>query len=169
MLTLGRWAMAGPGSWNQTKEKGVSIERRNPRRAEMVHEAHMMAKYGKTKQEIAEFFGVAISTVHGYFNDPTGERGRLSTQRYERRRKGITAKEEARKKMNRLDLPISDKITMRPVWKRRQRRIYGQNSLPPPNDAEKADAIRILGDQRLQRDAPALYFEAFTIMDEAGV
>ena len=67
---------------------------------------------------------------------------------------------------NRSDLPISKKIRMRPVWQRRQRRIYMQSALPPATDEEKRDAIRVLSDERLCREAPALFFDAFLIMDE---
>ena len=144
------------------------IHRRNPYRDEMVKEAQTLKRLGLGTKQIARALNVNPSSITKYLNDPSGERHRAISARMALRRKGITEREAAEIKMNRMDLPISEKITMRPVWKRRQRRIYGQNELPPITDEEKADAIKILGDKRLQKYAPALYFEAFAIFDEAS-
>lgn len=67
------------------------------------------------------------------------------------------------------DLPVSDKIVMRPVWRRRQRRHYHLVRLARPTDAEMHDAVLVLADPDNQTFAPALYLEAFRIMDEASV
>jgi predicted transcriptional regulator len=134
----------------------------------MVMEAFQLRRDGWDTQDIAELLGIAEQTVRSYFADPTGERAVRASARSERKRKGVTAREDAEKRMNRMDLPITSKITMRPVWKRRQRRIYGQNKTPPITEEEKLDAIKILGDEELQRLGPALYFDAFLILDEAG-
>lgn len=67
----------------------------------------------------------------------------------------------------RMNLPVSDSIRMRPVWRRRQLRVYMQNPLPPPSDDEKHDAIQVLADSDNQRLAPALYQEAERILHEA--
>ena len=214
----------------------MAVTRRNPDRPQMVKRAHDLRDEGMGTNEIARLLGLSPSTVGNYFLDPTGERGREYTQRYNERLKqglpiqsmslrsatrqarikearaffkkgmavrdiadklGVTAstvseylhdptrerkvkrerfrrtgvyrtREEAEVAFNRMDLPLSTKIRMRPVWKRRQRRIYGQNALPPPSDDECRDAIRILGNRDLQRNAPALYFDAFLILDEGG-
>jgi hypothetical protein len=66
------------------------------------------------------------------------------------------------------EIPPSNSITVRPVWRRRQRRAYLQSELAPPSEAEIQDAIRVLGDGESQVFAPALYLEAFRIFDEAG-
>lgn len=65
-------------------------------------------------------------------------------------------------------LAVSDKITMRPVWDRRQRRHYLQAPLDTPTEAEIQDAIRVLEDPDNEIFAPALHLEAFTILDEAS-
>lgn len=64
-------------------------------------------------------------------------------------------------------LPISKSMTMRPVWKRRQRRAYLHEMPGPPTEEEKRDAIRVLEDERNQTYAPALYAEAEMILHEA--
>lgn len=64
-------------------------------------------------------------------------------------------------------IPISEQITMRPVWRRRQRRHYLQSELAPPSEAEMIDAIRVLEDPENQLYAPALYLEAERIYEEA--
>lgn len=66
------------------------------------------------------------------------------------------------------ELSVSDKIVMRPVWERRQRRHYSQSPLDRPTEREIQDAIRVLEEGENQLLAPALYLEAFTIMDEAA-
>ena len=67
------------------------------------------------------------------------------------------------------DLPVSTSIVMRPVWKRRQRRTYGANPLPPPTDDEKRDAIRVLSlPDAMLAEMPAVHIEAQTIMEEAS-
>jgi len=65
-------------------------------------------------------------------------------------------------------IPVSQNIRMRPVWERRQRRTYLQSELGPPVEREIQDAIRVLGDAENQIFAPALYLEAFRILDEVG-
>lgn len=65
-------------------------------------------------------------------------------------------------------LEVSEQITMRPVWARRQRRYYLQAPLDAPTQAEIHDAIKVLEDEENQFHAPALYLEAFTIFDEAS-
>lgn len=67
-----------------------------------------------------------------------------------------------------IDLPISDSITMRPVWRRRQLRHYFNMKPKPPTEREIQDAIRVLADPENQLYAPALHLEAFMILDEAG-
>lgn len=66
-------------------------------------------------------------------------------------------------------IPISEQITMRPVWRRRQRRHYLQSELAPPSESEMIDAIRVLEDPDNQLYAPALYLEAERIYEEASV
>jgi hypothetical protein len=66
------------------------------------------------------------------------------------------------------DLPFSQSITPRPVWERRHRRLQG-HGLPPPTEAEKHDAIRVLADQTNETEAPSMWIEATMILDEAGV
>lgn len=65
-------------------------------------------------------------------------------------------------------LPVSDSIKKRPVWERRQRRIYMQDQLEPPTDEEKHDAILVLADPSYERDAPAVWQEATRIFLEAS-
>ena len=65
-------------------------------------------------------------------------------------------------------IPISESITMRPTWKRRQRRVYHQGPLDPPTEAELWDAIRVLEQDDNQLMAPALHLEAFNIFEEAS-
>lgn len=66
-----------------------------------------------------------------------------------------------------IDLPVSTKITMRPVWARRQRRHYMQDVPRPPELAEIEDAIKVMRDPDNLRLAPALYNEALLILKEA--
>ena len=67
------------------------------------------------------------------------------------------------------DLPITERMHMRPVWARRQRRVHHNiNPLPPPTEAEQQDAIRVLEDPLNYVFAPALYAEAERIFHEAG-
>lgn len=66
------------------------------------------------------------------------------------------------------DVPITDKINMRPVWRRRQRRHYLLNLMDVPTEEEIQDAIRVLADPENEIFAPALWFEAFTIFEEAS-
>jgi len=59
---------------------------------------------------------------------------------------------------------------MRPVWRRRQQRIYGNvNDLPPPSEEEKGDAILVLADPKMEKQAPALWYEAFRVFEEASI
>lgn len=146
----------------------MPVPRNNPRRAEMVREAQKLHKQGLSLREIAKELEVAPSTASTYIRDPSGKQTRAKNREHYLRAKGRRTKEMAEVEFNRMELPISTKITMRPVWQRRQRRIYGQNKLPPISEAEKQDAIKILGDLKLQEQAPALYFEAFLIFDEAS-
>ena len=67
-----------------------------------------------------------------------------------------------------MTIPVSTSIRIRPVWARRQRRVYLQSDLAPPSEREIQDAIRVLGDEENQIFAPALYLEAFRILDEVG-
>jgi hypothetical protein len=67
-----------------------------------------------------------------------------------------------------VSIPISSSIRVRPVWRRRQQRFYHQNPLGPPTDEEMHDAILVLADPSSERDAPALWIEAQTILDEAS-
>lgn len=67
-----------------------------------------------------------------------------------------------------LNLPVSKSIKMRPVWRRRQRRKYYLAELAAPTDAEMHDAVLVLADPANQTYAPALYLEAFRILDEAS-
>lgn len=149
----------------------------NPDRAAMVAHAQRMRDNGMSYKQIASDMDVSISTVARYLADPTGEKTREQNRKYAvrhggrpagRRRKPGPTREEAEVAHNHMELPISNKITMRPVWQRRQRRIYMQGPMPPPTDEEKADAISILGDKRIEKYGPALWFDAFLIMDEAG-
>lgn len=64
-------------------------------------------------------------------------------------------------------IPVSDKIRMRPVWRRRQVRHYLHKLPPAPTDAEMHDAVLVLADPENQALAPALHLEAFRILDEA--
>jgi hypothetical protein len=64
-------------------------------------------------------------------------------------------------------IPTSTSIVMRPVWHRRQRRHYSEDVLGPPTDDEMHDAIMVLSDRQLQKEAPALWLEAETIHQEA--
>lgn len=66
------------------------------------------------------------------------------------------------------ELSISKSITMRPVWRRRQRRLYLQTELEPPTEIEQVDAIKVLEDPENETFAPALWFEAFAIVEEAS-
>jgi hypothetical protein len=68
-----------------------------------------------------------------------------------------------------VNLPVSTSISMRPVWARRQRRVYMQDVLCQPNEREKQDAIRVLEDPSNQFYAPALYAEAELILLEASL
>lgn len=65
-------------------------------------------------------------------------------------------------------IPVSDKIRMRPVWRRRQVRHYLHKLPLAPTDAEMHDAVLVLADPENQTLAPALHLEAFRILDEAG-
>lgn len=65
------------------------------------------------------------------------------------------------------ELPVSDKIRMRPVWARRQRRRYFQGPLAPPTRSEFEDALAVLRDEENRTYAPALWAEALLIVDEA--
>jgi len=65
-------------------------------------------------------------------------------------------------------IPVSDSIRMRPVWKRRQRRLYMWGPLGYPSDAEKHDAILVLQDPENQTYAPGLYLEAERIFQESS-
>lgn len=67
-----------------------------------------------------------------------------------------------------IDAPVSESITMRPVWHRRQVREYLQKIPLAPTDAEMHDAVLVLADPENQILAPALHLEAFRILDEAG-
>ena len=67
-----------------------------------------------------------------------------------------------------MTIPVSTSISMRPVWKRRQRRIYMQPKPEPPSELEIQDAIKVLEDEESEVFAPALHLEAFRILDEAG-
>lgn len=141
--------------------------RANPLRAQFVQRALELEAEGKSIAEIANDLDVSVPTVRRYITDPTGQITARANKRY---RTGVyVTKEEAEVGFNRMNVPISKRIVMRPVWKRRQRRVYGQNRLPPPTEEEKADAIKVLADEKLCEEAPALYFEAFLIFDEASV
>lgn len=65
-------------------------------------------------------------------------------------------------------IPISDSITMRPTWRRRQLRVYFEAELKPPTERDIRDAIRVLEDPDNQKYAPALYVEAERIFEEAS-
>ncbi len=65
-------------------------------------------------------------------------------------------------------LPESESIEMRPVWRRRQRRVHLQAPLGFPTEAEIQDAIKVLEDADNETFAPALHLEAFAIFDEAS-
>lgn len=146
----------------------------NPDRASMAAHARLLRDNGMSLKQIASDMDVSQSTVARYLSDPTGEKTREQNRKYglgrksgPKRKRGPT-RAEAEVRHNFMDLPISNKITKRPVWRRRQRRIYMQGPLPPITEEEKADAIRILGDKRMEKYGPALWFDAFLIMDEAG-
>ena len=64
-------------------------------------------------------------------------------------------------------LPVSDKITPRPVWARQQRRRRGE-PVGPITEEEKRDAIRVLEEHDEIGTPTALSLEAFRILDEAG-
>lgn len=65
-------------------------------------------------------------------------------------------------------LPASTSIVMRPVWKRRQRRAYMHNPLPPPTDEEKRDAVRVLSlPDAMLAEMPAVHAEAQRILCES--
>lgn len=73
--------------------------------------------------------------------------------------------------MNYADIPISDSITMRPVWRRHLMRSMAELSrsgLKPPTESEIRDAIRVLEDPENEKYAPALNAEAFRIFEEAS-
>lgn len=171
--TLASYLKEKPGDRrNEPKDdllRGKGVPRNNPRRAEMVAEAQRLRKEeGLSYEQIADHLGVAKTTAMSYITDPTGRKAVGHTARSYRRKLNKITRKESEAMHNRMDIPISNKIVMRPVWRRRQRRVYGQNTLPPITEAEKADAIKILGDARLERDAPALWFDAFLILDEGG-
>lgn len=65
-------------------------------------------------------------------------------------------------------LPVSDRITMRPVWRRRQRRHYMQSELSPPTEKEISDADLVLSDSENETSAPALWLEATMIKEESN-
>lgn len=65
------------------------------------------------------------------------------------------------------EIPVTDKVVMRPVWARRQRRHYMHTPPGPPTDAEMHDAVLVLADASLQIEAPALWLEAEMIHAEA--
>jgi hypothetical protein len=65
-------------------------------------------------------------------------------------------------------LPTSTAIVPRPVWKRWLRRsLMNVNAMPPPTEAEKADAIRVLSIPAEEQWVWGLWFEAQRILDEA--
>lgn len=165
----GEKASAYQRDYDARKKSGGPVftqAERVAKRRERVERAHVLSKRGFSNTEIAEQLGVGARQVNKYLRDPDGE--------LERKRKKFLltgvheTREDAEVEFNYMELPISDKITMRPVWKRRQRRIYMQDELPPISDEEKADAIRILEDPRMPQEAPALWFDAFVIFDEGG-
>lgn len=123
-----------------------------------------------TNAQIAEAMGLHESTIKSYFSDPTGKNAVLQMKRLTLKKRGLVMKDDADKEAGRkqIELPVSAKIRARPVWRRRQRRLYGQGKLRAPSEEEKMDAIRVLWNERWIDEAPALYFEAFLIMDEAG-
>jgi predicted transcriptional regulator len=137
---------------------------RNPNRQEMADAAGRLRKEGKSTAEIAKILGVAYQTVERYLHDPTGARHRADMRRYDERRRFPPTKEGALRKYN---LPVTEQMRMRPVWERRQRRIYGNvNELAPATEEEKLDAISILADPTVEKEAPALWYEAFRIFEE---
>lgn len=144
--------------------------RQHAERMERVHVAHKLRQKGLSYREIRKTMGLGKSTISSYFNDPDGRR-QLEWQlayinRKKRRQHKTLTKGGAELEYNRMNIPISRKIRMRPVWTHRQRRIYGQNQLPPATDEEKLDAIRVLEDKSAERQAPALWYEAFRIFEE---
>lgn len=62
-----------------------------------------------------------------------------------------------------MKIPISDQVTLRPVYRRHLMRKHHM-PLEPPTDREKRDAIRLLRDA--WEDDVAV--EALRILDEAG-
>jgi hypothetical protein len=63
-------------------------------------------------------------------------------------------------------IPVSDRITMRPVWRRRQQRVYLNSRLAEPSEEEVEDAFRVLADPESKVFAPALWGEAMRILTE---
>lgn len=140
--------------------------KRSERRAEKVREAQRLKSQGLTQRQIAAEMGINERTITKYINDPTGKKAIVK----QRLRDGRIPRnvEEAIIVFNKMDLPITQKMRMRPVWKRRQQRIYGQNRLKPPTEAEKHDAILVLADRTTEKHAPALWLEAFRIFEETS-
>jgi len=67
-------------------------------------------------------------------------------------------------------LPVTTRYRPRPVLARETKRMFGR-PLPPPTEAEKADAIEVLRDGPDFLDEPwrdYLYDAAERILDEAG-
>lgn len=150
----GKRALESNRRYNQRVQSGKVVRQddKSWARWRRVQQARALRREGKNNREIGKKLGINLQTVSKWLNDP-----RVPLSR-----------EDAEVEFNRMDLPISEKIRMRPVWRRRQRRIYGQNTLPPPTEEERQDAIAVLSDKRLETEAPALWFDAFLIFDEAG-
>ena len=72
-------------------------------------------------------------------------------------------------------IPETHTMALRPVFERLLERKQADDELPPPTEAEKRDAIRVLKENwrddpccTWPRTAHALYEEAERILDEAG-
>lgn len=67
-----------------------------------------------------------------------------------------------------MDLPKTEQLRPRPVWKRHLRRTMRNfEQMDPPTEPEKRDAIKVLRDPD-NAGIPGLWVEAHLILDEAG-
>jgi hypothetical protein len=74
---------AGPRRLRGTPASDVRVGR-VPRRERVAQIRRLREGEGLSFAQIAERMDLAISTVHGYYADPTGERGRERRERYRR-------------------------------------------------------------------------------------
>ena len=67
-----------------------------------------------------------------------------------------------------MELPRSDAVRPRPVWRRHlQRTKRSFEDMHAPTEAEKRDAIKVLADPNNEA-VPGLWLEAHRILDDAG-